>query len=187
MVTEMSQRTGNPALQRYRIGTLHQHLPVMITLEQQRTAVGEHLNDMWCNRTSVGQHSDTRLCCFKNKLDRLVSVVRNRISGHSHSTDCDRHLMSVNNTHIRYLSQPLTAQRAMREPHRQPESAREHSDPANMVLVLVGNQYAVETLRSDTQHGESLFQLPCSKTTIEQQPGGATLDQRGISAAATSQ
>ena len=70
--------------------------------------------------------------------------------------------------------------RRLREENRDLESAREHSKPGNMVLMLVRNQDGGDLRRVFPHHGQSTQKFTAREARIHQNPRAAGGDDGAV-------
>ena len=84
-------------------------------------------------------------------------------------------------------SPPQYRKRAVCDVHRDAELAREGADAADMILVLVRHQDAVELLGEHAQPRESGHDILQPKAAIEQEPRVARFDDESVAVTATAE
>ena len=141
----MAELAGDALLELLRITASQQHIEIVIAFEHQRIDAAQHRLHMRGQRAGVGQQSKPHGAVAEYELRRFARIVRHGIRLDFNGAN-GKTAVTIENLD-RANSGKTTGgslQRAVGQPHRHVELAREACRAADMIVMLVGNQDGVD-------------------------------------------
>src|SRR5215471_18354572 len=188
VVGKMSMPRLDPLLHRPRtVGVVLQKLFVVVRLDDQGVHRPQSFDDHFRRITEIGNKSEAARAGVKREADRIDRVMRHGKRLHGDVTDLERGAGAKNSPVPMPIQFTAVADcfRGLRVcVNRHVEFAAEHLQPANVVAMLVGQQNAVELLRSHAALLEADGDLPGAKAAIDQNFAMIGRDERAVSGTA---
>jgi hypothetical protein len=181
-VIEMSIAASNPVLQRRRIRTFCKHGSIVIALEYQRLATGQHGLDMGRRSTAISQHPQTSDTVAKYKLRGLRCVMRHRKRLDAQVSDRKR-CVAVNQDcpHVSAIVDSPVG--AVRQVHREAMPSSEAEYTAQVIVMFVGNENRKQIMRGQA---ETFKAAPCfgyAESAVEKNARRSRFDNEAIALA----
>jgi hypothetical protein len=93
IVAEMTEVPSNPRFQRWRIGTVTQHVLVVVTLQHQGIAVSKQVRHVLGDMARVRQHTQAQTPALEDELAGLTSIMGHGEGCHTDVADTEAALM----------------------------------------------------------------------------------------------
>jgi hypothetical protein len=160
----------------------------VIALEDQRIAARQARLDVRRRRPDVGEDAQAARAVADHVLDGLARIVGNRDGLDLERADGEA-LVAVEAVDALHALEALAddSERSERRPDGNAVFGRERGNAADVVGVLVGDEYRVERRRRKTQPGEAPLRVANAEPAIDQDPGAPRVDDEAIAFAAAAQ
>jgi hypothetical protein len=163
----------------FRVGTVAQHVLVVVGLEQQQLAAEQALFEQRCDDAGIGAQRSAVLAIVEDVGDRLGGVVGGRDRSHPEGAETPRPARPQ-------LTAGLAADidsrpGSLRRPHRGcPMAAQEDVEAADVVRVLMRQEDDVDILRRPAEGFEPLLNLQGRNAGVDEDRCLSRRDQDGI-------
>ncbi len=188
LVLEMTEAPTDPLLEARRIPRRRQQRLIVVAFEYQAIAGSENLDDVWRDRTAVGEHAKAMRAIAKGVLDGFARIVR-----HGEGLDFE----AANRKRRVTVDQPAFGQgrlaarggdvRTVRQINREAVTAGKGKNPGDVVAVFVRHHDRRQLVGSCTQSGQARRRQARGKATVEQDLGLAGIDNQGVPLTAATQ
>ena len=181
----MAERPTNAFFQRRRIGSLGEHVGIVVAFENQGITTGELGFDVRCDVTGIGKQAKPARAVGKHKLTGFARIVRDRIRVYGNSVDGKIFVAGEKPA----LREAVCFRRTEcgvgsgREPDRQIVFTCQRADTINVVAVLMGHQDTVQFTGLTTETRETAFSFLQRKAAVHQDRRLPAFDQQPVATA----
>ena len=172
-IGQVTVSAADALLERRRIRGIGKHFPVVVTFEHERIAAAKRADQVRSGMACIGQHAKPVAAIVRDVLHRLTRIMRHRVR---HQCQCAnlQGIAIAAKLHVDVLAIALHCLvRAEAEPHGNAVAARELEHAADMILVFMRDDNAVEVCRQQAEPRETAFRFTNAKAAVEH-------DRRGI-------
>jgi hypothetical protein len=171
--------------ERPRIGAPHQHLEIVIRLEDQRIEIAKSRPDFPAGPTEIRRQADAEsVSIADNDSYGLASVVGNAERLDVEASDLEGPSRTDNDRIRSELRQTQTLESALGRVDRNAKAARESRSSAYVVTVFMGDHHGYDRTGIDPDPTHAAFELPAGKSCIYEQTIPIRLHQNRIPRAA---